>query len=150
MGIPAAWLPFVVLNLACMVAWARAEAGEAYGTRFLGVALLTCFFTFDQIIVFQRSNHRVPENGRYERDPWGGRAAHVSMPGRGVSEYPALADAAERPINRDVPALESTRAPYLGTAAETDHPSASIGHLLYGGLGAHGSGSPPEQTRVAQ
>jgi hypothetical protein len=53
-GIPAAWLPFVLLNLAGLVAWARAQAGEAYRRRFVGVALLALFFALDQIIVFQR------------------------------------------------------------------------------------------------
>ena len=66
-GIPAAWLPFVVLNLACMVAWSRAQAGEAYGTRFLGAALLACFFAFDQIIVFQRVADMSVIRGEVER-----------------------------------------------------------------------------------
>jgi hypothetical protein len=53
-GIPAAWLPFMLLNLAWMAAWTSAEMTEKYRKRFLLVALLALFFSLDQIIVFQR------------------------------------------------------------------------------------------------
>jgi hypothetical protein len=53
-GSPAVWLPFVLLNLSCMVAWSCAQLGEAYRNRFLLVSLVALFFSLDQIIVFQR------------------------------------------------------------------------------------------------
>jgi len=53
-GIPAAWLPAMLLNLSCMVSWACAQTGEAYRKRFLFVSLLALFFSLDQMIVFQR------------------------------------------------------------------------------------------------
>jgi hypothetical protein len=64
-GIPASWLPFVLLNLAGMVAWAR--GGGVYGARFLGAALLAWFFAFDQIIVFQRVTDMNVIRGEVER-----------------------------------------------------------------------------------
>jgi hypothetical protein len=53
-GIPAAWLPFMLLNLACMAAWGSAEMTKKYRKRFLLVSLLVLFFSLDQIIIFQR------------------------------------------------------------------------------------------------
>jgi hypothetical protein len=53
-GSPAVWLPFVLLNLSCMVAWSCAQLGEAYRNRFLLVSLVALLFSLDQIIVFQR------------------------------------------------------------------------------------------------
>jgi hypothetical protein len=53
-GAPSAWLPFVLLNMACMAAWASADLGETYRKRFLFVSFLALFFSLDQIIVFQR------------------------------------------------------------------------------------------------
>jgi hypothetical protein len=53
-GVPAAWLPFVLLNLASISAYACAKLDETYRKRFLLASLLTLFFSMDQIIVFQR------------------------------------------------------------------------------------------------
>ena len=53
-GIPAAWLPFVLLNLAWMVAWSGAEIAKAYRGSFLFVGFTALFFFLDQIVLFQR------------------------------------------------------------------------------------------------
>jgi hypothetical protein len=53
-GTPAAWLPFVLLNLSGMAAWACAQKLERYRIGFLAVALLALLFSLDQIIVFER------------------------------------------------------------------------------------------------
>jgi hypothetical protein len=53
-GIPAAWLPFVLLSLSCMVAWNCARRFHVYRGRFLVVSAIALFFSLDQIIVFQR------------------------------------------------------------------------------------------------
>jgi hypothetical protein len=53
-GIPAAWLPFTLLNLAGMAAWACAEMGGVDRKRFFLAASLALFFALDQILVFQR------------------------------------------------------------------------------------------------
>jgi hypothetical protein len=53
-GVPAAWLPFVLLNLSSMAAWACAQKAEIYRGGFFVVFLLALFFSLDQIIVFER------------------------------------------------------------------------------------------------
>jgi hypothetical protein len=53
-GIPSAWLPFVLLNLASGTAWACRRFVEKYKKRFLLVSCLALFFALDQIIVFER------------------------------------------------------------------------------------------------
>lgn len=53
-GTPAAWLPFVLLNLSWMAAWTCARKAEMYRTGFFVVSLLALFFSLDQIIVFER------------------------------------------------------------------------------------------------
>ena len=53
-GTPAAWLPFVLLNLSGMAAWACTQKLERYRVGFFVVALLALFFSLDQIIVFHR------------------------------------------------------------------------------------------------
>jgi hypothetical protein len=53
-GIPSAWLPFMLLNLAWMAAWACALMDETYRKRFFAVSFLALVFSLDQIIVFQR------------------------------------------------------------------------------------------------
>jgi hypothetical protein len=53
-GIPAAWLPFMLLNLACMATWICAESGGIDRKWFLLAAALTLFFALDEIIIFQR------------------------------------------------------------------------------------------------
>jgi hypothetical protein len=53
-GIPAAWLPFVLLIISCLVAWTCAKASSVSSTRFLVAAALALFFALDQMIVFQR------------------------------------------------------------------------------------------------
>jgi hypothetical protein len=53
-GIPAAWLPFLSLNLAAMAAWAYARQGGRYGKHFYMASILALFFSLDQIILFQR------------------------------------------------------------------------------------------------
>jgi hypothetical protein len=53
-GTPAAWLPFMLLNLSCMAAWAGGEKEKIYRTRFFIVFFLALFFSLDQIIVFER------------------------------------------------------------------------------------------------
>jgi hypothetical protein len=54
-GVPAAWLPFMLLNLSWMAAWTGAQKGERYRARFITVSLLALFFSLDQIIVFERA-----------------------------------------------------------------------------------------------
>jgi hypothetical protein len=53
-GIPAAWLPFLSLNLAAMAAGAYARQGGRYGKHFCLASILALFFSLDQIILFQR------------------------------------------------------------------------------------------------
>lgn len=53
-GIPATWLPFMMLNVAWMAAWTCAQKRKMYRKRFLLVAVLALFFSLDQIIIFQR------------------------------------------------------------------------------------------------
>jgi hypothetical protein len=53
-GTPATWLPFMLLNLAWMAAWAHSQLSGRYGKRFLFISLLAFFFALDQIIVFER------------------------------------------------------------------------------------------------
>ena len=53
-GIPAAWLPFVCLNMASLAAWTRAREELAYRNRFLIASALSLLFSLDQIIVFER------------------------------------------------------------------------------------------------
>ncbi len=53
-GVPAAWLPFVLLNLSSMTAWACAQKGERYRDGYIVAFLLAFIFSLDQIIVFER------------------------------------------------------------------------------------------------
>ncbi|NIM96731.1 MAG: hypothetical protein GTO24_01210 [candidate division Zixibacteria bacterium] len=53
-GIPAMWLPFMLLNLACIGAWIRAKTEVTHRKHFQIAGLLALFFSLDQIIVFQR------------------------------------------------------------------------------------------------
>jgi hypothetical protein len=53
-GVPAAWLPFMLLNLAWMAAWSGAEIAKAYRGRLLFASFMALFFSLDQIILFQR------------------------------------------------------------------------------------------------
>jgi hypothetical protein len=53
-GIPAAWLPFVLLNLTSLAAWTCARYSSSYRSLFRYGACLALFFSLDQIIVFQR------------------------------------------------------------------------------------------------
>jgi hypothetical protein len=53
-GIPSAWLPFVLLNLASGMAFACSRFVLQYKNRFLFISGLTLCFALDQIIVFER------------------------------------------------------------------------------------------------
>jgi hypothetical protein len=53
-GVPAAWLPFVILSLSCMTAWACAEKAPLCRDGFRLLSLLAIVFALDQMIVFQR------------------------------------------------------------------------------------------------
>jgi hypothetical protein len=53
-GIPAAWLPFMLLNLAWIAAWACAQKATMYSGRFLFVGLVCLLLSLDQIVVFER------------------------------------------------------------------------------------------------
>jgi hypothetical protein len=53
-GIPATWLPFMLLNLAWMSAWACAQFARDYRRAFFLASFLAFFFSLDQIIVFER------------------------------------------------------------------------------------------------
>jgi hypothetical protein len=53
-GMPAAWLPFMLLNITWMAAYACARRDEHYAKHFLCASLLALFFSLDQIIVFHR------------------------------------------------------------------------------------------------
>jgi len=53
-GTPAAWLPFMLLNLSWMAAWVYARNEGLYAKRLLLVCLLALFFSLDQILVFER------------------------------------------------------------------------------------------------
>ena len=53
-GIPAAWLPFLPLNLASMAAWASAQRADRYKRYFYLASFLAFIFSLDQIILFQR------------------------------------------------------------------------------------------------
>jgi hypothetical protein len=53
-GIPATWLPFMMLNLAWMAAWTCAQKGKMYSKHFLLASFLAFFFSLDQVIVFER------------------------------------------------------------------------------------------------
>ncbi len=53
-GVPAAWLPFALLNLTWLVAWHRARRESRFRREFLIAGLAALFFSLDQIIVFQR------------------------------------------------------------------------------------------------
>jgi hypothetical protein len=53
-GIPAAWLPFMLLNVASLAAWTCAHHTSPYQSLFRYAAFLALFFSLDQIIVFQR------------------------------------------------------------------------------------------------
>jgi hypothetical protein len=53
-GIPSAWLPFVLLNLASGTAWAYRRFVGKHKKRFLLMSCLALFFALDQIIVFER------------------------------------------------------------------------------------------------
>jgi hypothetical protein len=53
-GVPAAWLPFVLLSLSCMAAWACAEKATWCKDGFRMLSFCLIFFALDQMIVFQR------------------------------------------------------------------------------------------------
>jgi|GEM_PF-3972807 len=53
-GIPASWLPFMLLNLAALTAWARSNYDIKHKNRFLLLASLAVFFAIDQILVLER------------------------------------------------------------------------------------------------
>ncbi len=53
-GVPAAWLPFVSLNLAGLAAGIHAWQISQWRLRWLCASLFSLFFSLDQIIVFQR------------------------------------------------------------------------------------------------
>ena len=53
-GVPSAWLPFMLLNLATISAWTCAKSNESCKKRFLLASFISLFFSLDQIIIFQR------------------------------------------------------------------------------------------------
>jgi hypothetical protein len=53
-GVPGAWLPFVLLSLSGMAAWACAEIAEGYKTGFRFLSVLAIFFALDQMVTFER------------------------------------------------------------------------------------------------
>jgi hypothetical protein len=53
-GIPAAWLPFVSLNLAAMAAWTYARQGGQYRRYFYCASVFAFIFSLDQILLFER------------------------------------------------------------------------------------------------
>jgi hypothetical protein len=53
-GIPASWLPFLLLNLTAMTAWARSQVDKHYKRRFLLLGFLAALFALDQILVLER------------------------------------------------------------------------------------------------
>jgi hypothetical protein len=53
-GTPAAWLPFMLLNLSWMAAWACAQNGERYRDGYIVASFLALVFSLDQILVFER------------------------------------------------------------------------------------------------